>query len=271
MMRSLWTAASGMKTQQTAVDVISNNLANVNTNGFKTESAEFKSLLYQMIQSKTTTANMEQKPVGAQIGLGVRNSSVTSKFKQGRLTQTENDFDFGINGKGFFQVRGTDGETYYTRNGAFNISIATNGTMLTDFQGNPVLDTNGKAIVFDSSLDTAKIVATTTGELCYIGEDGNPKSMGIKIGLVQFPNPAGLEKLGSGLYKVTDASGKAQSEATTPNLKKSELKQGYIEGSNVQVVDEMVNLIVSQRAYEMNSKAIQASDDMLSQANNLKR
>ena len=184
---------------------------------------------------------------------------------------TENDFDFGINGKGFFQVRGTDGETYYTRNGAFNISIATNGTMLTDFQGNPVLDTNGKAIVFDSSLDTAKIVATTTGELCYIGEDGNPKSMGIKIGLVQFPNPAGLEKLGSGLYKVTDASGKAQSEATTPNLKKSELKQGYIEGSNVQVVDEMVNLIVSQRAYEMNSKAIQASDDMLSQANNLKR
>ena len=113
MMRSLWTAASGMKTQQTAVDVISNNLANVNTNGFKTESAEFKSLLYQMIQSKTTTANMEQKPVGAQIGLGVRNSSVTSKFTQGRLTQTENDFDFGINGKGFFQVRGTDG---YKRN-----------------------------------------------------------------------------------------------------------------------------------------------------------
>ena len=103
MMRSLWTAASGMKTQQTAVDVISNNLANVNTNGFKTESAEFKSLLYQMIQSKTTTANMEQKPVGAQIGLGVRNSSVTSKFTQGRLTQTENDFDFGINGKGFFK------------------------------------------------------------------------------------------------------------------------------------------------------------------------
>lgn len=271
MIRSLWTAASGMKTQQTAVDVISNNLANVNTNAFKTESAEFKSLLYQTIQAKTTSANGEQKPISAQVGLGVRNSSVTSNFIQGRLAQTENDFDFAINGKGFFQVRGTDGGTYYTRNGAFNISVATNGTMLTDFQGNPVLDTNGKAIVFDSSLDTAKITASTTGELCYIGEDGNPQSMGITIGLVQFPNPSGLEKLGSGLYKTTDASGKALSESTTANLTKSELKQGYLEASNVQVVDEMVNLIVAQRAYEMNSKAIQATDDMLTQANNLRR
>ena len=270
-MRSLWTAASGMKTQQITVDVIANNLANVNTTAFKTEDAEFKNLLYQTIQAKTTTKNGERKPVGAQVGLGVRNSAITSIFRQGNFTSTENTFDFAINGKGFFQIQGADGGTYYTRNGACRISMATNGTMLTDQDGRPVLDTNGRTIVFDSSLDTAKITVSSTGELCYPDESKNPVPMGITLGLVQFPNPAGLEKEGSGLYKVTDASGDPRPEHTDTEITKSELRQGYIESSNVQVADEMVDLIIAQRAYEMNSKAIQASDEMLSQANSLRR
>lgn len=271
MMRSLWTAASGMRTQQTTVDVIANNLANVNTTAFKVENAEFKNLLYQTIQAKTTTKNGEEKPVGAQVGLGVRNSAITSNFTQGSFSATENTFDFAINGKGFFQVKGADGETYYTRNGSFRISMGTSGTMLTDSQGRPVLDVNGRPIVFDSSLDTSKITVSTTGELCYPDETGNPSSMGVAIGIAQFPNPAGMEKEGSGLYKATDASGRPRMENTDKELTRSELRQGYVEASNVQVADEMVDLIVAQRAYEMNSKAIQASDEMLGQANQLRR
>ena len=271
MMRSLWTAASGLKTQQTTVDVIANNLANVNTAAYKTEEAEFKNLLYQTIQAKTTTKNGETKPVGAQVGLGVRNSAITSIFRQGNFSATENTFDFAINGKGFFRVQGADGGTYYTRNGSFRISMARTGTMLTDQEGRPVLDTNGKTIVFDSSLDTAKITVSTTGELCYPDDSGNPAGMGITLRLVQFPNPAGLYKEGSGLYKETDASGAPKMEGEDKELTRSELRQGYIEASNVQVADEMVDLIIAQRAYEMNSKAIQASDDMLSQANQLRR
>lgn len=271
MMRSLWTAASGMKTQQTTIDVIANNLANVNTTSYKKETAEFKSLLYQTIQAKTTSANGENKPVGAQVGLGVRNSSITSQFTQGSVTETGNDFDFAIMGNGFFSVRGEDGETYYTRNGSFGIAMGNNGTILTDSEGRPVLNTNGQPIAFDSTLDTSQITITTDGILCYPDETNNPASMGIQIGLVQFPNAAGLEKTGSNLYKATDASGNPLSESITENLKKSELRQGALEASNVQVADEMVNMIVSQRAYEMNSKAIQTSDDMLSQANQLKR
>lgn len=168
-------------------------------------------------------------------------------------------------------VQNEEGETCYTRNGGFTIAMATEGTMLTDKQGRPVLDSNEKPIIFDSSLDTSKITVSTEGELCYPDSTGNPASMGISIGLSQFSNPAGLEKVGSGLYKVTDASGEALLESTNNQLTKSRFRQGYLEASNVQVVDEMVDLIVAQRAYEMNSKAIQASDDMLSQANALKR
>lgn len=270
-MRSLWTAASGMKTQQTTVDVIANNLANVNTTGFKTERAEFHSLLYQTIQAKTTSKNGDQKPVGAQVGLGVRNSAITSAFTNGAFNATENTFDFAINGKGFFQIKDSDGETRYTRNGSFRIAVASRGTMLTDSDGRPVLDTNGREIVFDNSLDTSKITVSETGELCYPDGTGNAASMGIALGMVQFANPAGLEKEGSGLYAETAASGQPRLEGADKALTRSELRQGYLEGSNVQVANEMVDLIVAQRAYEMNSKAIQASDEMLSQANQLKR
>lgn len=271
MVRSLWTAATGMVAQQTNIDTISNNLANVNTLGYKTEVAEFKTLLYQTLQTKATTANIEDKPISAQVGLGVRNSSITSIFKQGNFYESTSTASFAIDGNGFFAVRGSDGKNYYTRNGNFNWSVGSGGLTLTSSDGNPVLDTSGNQIILQGSFSSNRVSVNGDGEICYPDASGNAQSLGIKIGLFQFQNPAGLEKLDSSLYNVTAASGNALNEATSANLKKSSVVQGYLEGSNVQVVDEMVNMIVAQRAYELNSKAIQASDEMLQQANSLKR
>ena len=271
MMRSLYTAASGMKAQQTNVDVISNNLANVNTTGYKTSSAEFKSLLYQTLQTRSTSANGDFKPIPAQVGTGARNSSITTHFTQGSITASANPFAFAIEGDGLFAVM--DGEnTFYTRNGDFQMALASDGGfMLCTSEGYPVLDADGMPIQFDDSFESSKIVITGDGTICYPDESNNPQSLGIKIGIYQFTNPSGLESVGSTMFKETAASGMDMEESYTPELKASKINQGYIEASNVQVADEMVNLIVAQRAYEMNSKAIQASDEMLSQANQLRR
>lgn len=272
MVRSLWSAATGMIAQQTNIDTIANNLANVNTTGYKTEVANFKSLLYQTLQTATTTANGESKPVGAQVGLGVRNSSISSIFKQGAFQDSESDTDFAISGKGFFAVMADDGNTYYTRNGDFKLSVGEDGNLtLVTADGFPVLDTNGNPIVFPGGIQASKMMVSSEGALGYLDGQNNYVALNQSIGLFQFNNPAGLDKLSNSLLGVTDASGEAMNEATTPNLVLSTVRQGYLEGSNVQVADEMVNLIVAQRAYEMNSKAIQASDDMLGQANQLKR
>jgi len=270
MMRSLWTAASGMMTQQTNVDTISNNLANINTTGYKKESAEFKSLLYQTIQDKSTDNNGDPKPTGIQVGLGVRNSAITSQFTQGTLSQTDNDYDFAIQGSGFFTVQTPDGGVAYTRNGSFGLAMGVNGVTLANSDGNPVLDTTGKPIVIDKKYDPADITINELGELCYPDAKGISTPIGITMGISQFNNPSGLEKMSGSLLKETAASGAPRSEATDTTLQKSVIKQGYLEGSNVQAVDEMVNLIVAQRAYEMNSKVITAADQMLQQANNLR-
>lgn len=271
MVRSLWTAATGMIAQQTNVDTIANNLANVNTTGYKTQVNEFKSLLYQNIQTRTTSANGEEKPSSAQVGLGVRNASITSVFEQGALVASESDTSFALDGKGFFAVRGEDGNTYYTRNGNFKFTLATNGNMLANSDGLPVLDTNGRAIVLNNNYAVSNITVSKDGELFYPDAQENLQSLGITIGVFQFNNPNGLEKLGDSLYAQTAASGQPINEATNNNVEKTSVIQNYLEGSNVQVVDEMVNMIVAQRAYELNSKAITASDEMLQQANNLRR
>ncbi|MBP5600236.1 MAG: flagellar hook-basal body protein, partial [Lachnospiraceae bacterium] len=277
-LRSLWTAATGMRAQQTNVDTIANNLANVNTTGYKTEVNEFKSLLYQTIQTKTTTANGDQKPIPAQVGLGVRNASITSIFTDGALLASESDSAFGLSGRGFFSVRGEDGNVYYTRSGNFNWAInERGGIVLTNSDGLPVLDTNGNAISFGNEYISSRITVTGDGTFCYPDEANNPQPIlnaqgnQIRFGLFQFNNPAGLEKEDSGLFSVSAASGLALNEATTQGIERTKVSQGYLEGSNVQVVDEMVNLITAQRAYELNSKAITASDEMLQQANNLRR
>lgn len=272
MVRSLWSGATGMIAQQTNLDTIANNLANVNTTGYKAEVAEFKSLLYQTMQTKTTTANGENKPVSAQVGLGVRNSSIATVFKQGSMLASENDTAFAIQGKGFFAVKGNDGKTYYTRNGNFGFAVNANGGLtLADSEGLPVLSSTGKPIALDSNYIASKITVSSDGQVCYPDEKNVPQPIGLQIGLFQFPNPAGLKKIGDTLFDVTEASGQAMNESTNANVEKSKIAQGYLEGSAVQVANEMVNMIVAQRAYEMNSKSITTSDEMMGIANNLKR
>ena len=272
MVRSLWTGATGMNAQQTNVDTIANNLANVNTTGYKAQESEFKSLLYQSLQTKTTTANGDPTPTTSQVGLGTRNSSINSIFTQGSMIASQSDTSFAIEGKGFFAVQGEDGETYYTRNGDFTWATnGSNGVVLTNSDGLPVLDSNGKKITFNSSYSTSKLTVTSDGTVCYPDASNNPESTGKTIGLYQFSNASGLERQGDSLWAVTAASGKAINEAKSTSVEKSSMKCNYLEGSNVQVADEMVNLIVAQRAYEMNSKVITTTDTMMEEANNLKR
>ena len=271
MVRSLWTAATGMIAQQTNLDTIANNLANVNTQGYKTQVNEFKTLLYQTLQTETTSANGEQKPISAQVGLGTRNSAISTIFKQGSMIASESDTAFALDGKGFFGVRGEDGNTYYTRNGNFLFTLAANGNMLATTDGNPVLSTTGQPIILNNNYILSKITVTSDGQLCYPDAKNNPQPIGINIGVFQFNNPNGLERLADSLYAQTAASGQPINEATNNNVAKTKVLQNYLEGSNVQVADEMVNMIVAQRAYELNSKAITASDEMLQQANNLRR
>lgn len=271
MVRSLWTAATGMIAQQTNVDTIANNLSNVNTQGYKTQVNEFKSLLYQTLQTKTTSANGAQKPTSAQVGLGVRNSAISTIMKQGSLLASDSDTAFAIDGKGFFAVRGEDGNTYYTRNGNFQFTLASTGNMLATTDGLPVLNTAGQPIILSQDYVLSKVTVTKDGQLCYPDANNTPQPMGITIGMFQFSNPNGLDRLGDTLFGQTAASGQPINEATNNTVDKSNIIQRYLEGSNVQVVDEMVNMIVAQRAYELNSKAITASDEMLQQANNLRR
>ena len=275
MMRSLWTAASGMRAQQTNVDTIANNLANVNTIGYKTQEASFKSLLYQNLQSTSTNNVGEEKPVAAEAGLGSRVSAITSSFTQGSLLAADSPFYVAIEGDGFFQVRTTDGEIQYTRDGSFCISPIDTGNLLCTADGYPVLDQNGNSIVLPYTSNASDISISQDGVIGFPGEDGNIQSLvnngyEVKFGLVQFNNPAGLHKNGNNNFSVTVASGDPIQETGNANLKQSKTHQFYTEGSNVDVANEMVNLIVAQRAYEMNSKAIQATDEMMQQANNLR-
>ncbi len=269
-MRSLWTAATGMKAQQTSLDTISNNLANINTTGYKKETAEFQSLLYQTIQERTTYTDGTEKPTGAQVGLGVKVSAISSSFTNGPMLESDGDFDFAINGDGFFMVQMPDGTTGYTRNGNFIMAVDTNGMTLTTADGYAVLDATGNPLTFEGDIDATKLYFDNYGNIGYIGADGNAAPLNRAIGMAQFNNPSGLDKVGDSYYSESVASGAARIEGIDGNLNRSVVKNGYLEGSSVQAVDEMVDMIVTQRAYEMNSKIIIASDEMLQQANNLR-
>ena len=271
MMRALYTAATGMKAGQTNVDTIAHNLSNVNTNGYKTTRTEFKSLLYQTLQTKTTSANGEEKPIGAQVGLGTRVASTTSMYTQGPMNASESETDFAIDGQGFFAIRGADGETYYTRNGNFTWAVDANGrTLLTDVEGCPVLDRNGNAIYVPEGVAAERIDFQQDGRIGYMTPEGQYVDMEQQFGIYQFNNPAGLEKLSFSRLQPTDASGLPILEGEGGTVA-SKVCSYFLEGSNVQVADEMVNMIIAQRAYEMNSKAIQTADSMLQTANELKR
>lgn len=259
-----------MTAQQTNVDNISNNLSNVNTAGYKRTTTQFQSLLYQKLQREVTDNNGDPKPVIGQVGSGVRVSGLVSQYTQGNLMETNGAYDMAIEGEGFYQVRTADGTVAYTRNGAFNMSMGLDGVTLATADGYPVLDSTGEPIVFGQEYDLKELEIDEYGNFMYPDENGDMAMTGIQIGLVQFNNPAGLEKLSGSYLRATDNSGVPRSESEDPVLKDSRVLVGYIEGSNVQTVDEVVNLIVAQRAYEMNSKVITASDEMLQQANNLR-
>ena len=273
MMRSLWSAASGMRSQQTAVDTIANNLANVNTTGFKTQNAQFKSLLYQTLQAETTTSNADPKPTSAQVGLGTRVAAINTAYTQGAQLANDNPMAMCINGSGFFAVTGFDGETYYTRDGDFGWALDADGTrVLTNPSGMHVQDIEGNPIELPEGAGADAVTVGKDGQVAYVNGDGETILTGQRIALYQFENPVGLEKASGNLLQESEASGAAINEATTNlNIIESTMAQGYLEGSNVNVADEMVNLIITQRAYELNSKAITTSDAMLETANNLRR
>lgn len=274
MLRSLWSAASGMMAQQLNLDTISNNISNINTTGFKTQSMEFKTLLYQQIKQKSTDSEGNPKPIGVQVGLGVRNASITAKFTQGAALETGEPFDILIQGQGFFGID-IGGKIAYTRNGHFGLSAVEDGWELTTSDGNPVLDINGKAIKIKNEWDNSDISIDMSGNVLHKVNDLEKGTTRYDIvgtiALFQFNNPAGLTRTGGSLYYESSASGIARSETVDKGLTKSMTKVGYLEGSNVNAADEMVNMIVTQRAYQLNSKAITASDEMLEQANNLRR
>ena len=266
MMRSLWTASSGMKAMQFNVDTISNNLANVNTNAYKKERAEFEDLLYVTME-RAYMMEDQGKPVNLQVGHGVVARAVSRDFSGGSLQHTENMLDFAILGKAFFSIRYADQNIYYTRDGSFKLSVMEDGNMLTTSRGYAVLDENGEPVYFNYPLEHR--VLSKQGDISYKDEDGFVIPTGQRIGLFKFNNPEGLESIGGNMYSENSASGFAtfDNEMGEPSI----LRQSYLESSNVQVVEEMVKLITAQRAYELNSKAITTTDEMLGIANNLKR
>jgi flagellar basal-body rod protein FlgG len=194
-------------------------------------------------------------------------------YTEGSQYSSESPTDFMIDGNGFFAVRGEDGETYYTRNGSFSWSLDGNGnTILATKEGYPVLDRNGNAIQVPNGVSSESMTFETDGRVGYLNEATDTMVYtGQYIAVYQFMNPSGLEKLSASRLAESDASGKPMLEGATAGLTSSKVIQGYLEGSNVQVADEMVNMIIAQRAYELNSKAITTSDEMLETANNLKR
>ena len=254
MINSLWISKTGMEAQQMQLDVISNNLANVSTNGFKKAHAVFEDLMYQNLrQVGSNTSEQSTLPTGLQIGLGVRTVATSRTFSQGNLQQSNNNLDVAIQGNGFFQVTMPDGTTGYTRDGAFqldNQGRLVNSTGLV-VQGGITVPANATAVsIADNGIVTATIPGNTT-----------PQQIGT-ITTASFINPAGLEPKGQNIYAETSASG--QPNAGTPNSNGlGALMQGFVETSNVNVVQELVSMIQTQRAYEMNSKAIQTSDQML--------
>jgi flagellar basal-body rod protein FlgG len=261
MIRSLNTAATGMKAQQTNMDVSANNIANASTTGFKKARAEFEDLMYQtVVEPGAATGANSISPTGVQVGSGVRTSGVTKDFEQGSTQVTNGAFDIEIKGAGFFPVRMPNGQIAYTRDGAFKKG-----------PDGRLQDKNGNLLQPEIAVppNATGVEIGASGQVQVILENQTqPQSIG-QIQLVGFVNPAGLKSLGGNLFVPTNASGLPQ-QALPGQAGLGSLAQGQLETSNVNIVDEMVGMITTQRAYETNSKVIQASDQMLQAINNLR-
>ena len=262
MIRSLYTAATGMNAQDTNVSVIANNLANVNTVGFKRSRPEFQDLLYQNLRLVgTLSPNGQQVPTGAQLGMGTKTAAIQKIFLQGDFSQTQNPLDIAIQGKGFFQITQPDGTTAFTRAGSFKLDNT--GRMVTadGLAMQPAITIPNNALSI--SIDPQGSVAVT--------QPGSPAPTVLgNIQLASFQNPAGLQSIGFNLFTQSDASGQPQI-GNPQSIDLGSTQQGFLELSNVSVVEEMVNLIAAQRAYEVNSKTVQTADEMLQISNNMKR
>ena len=260
MLRGLWSAASGMAAQRMTIDVIANNLANVNTVSFKKSRSDFQDLMYQTLrQAGSITSTGGQIPTGIHIGMGTMPMGVEKLFMQGDFKQTSNELDLAIEGKGFFRVLSND-EELYTRAGNFHL----------DSSGN-IVTSNGDRLQPEMTVpaETVSIKIDATGTVTAFDGEGVGTSLGV-LEIYNFANPAGLFGTGHNLYRATDASGEAVS-GTLGTQGVGTILQGFIEMSNVDVVEEMVSMIMAQRAYEINSKAIQTADNMMQLANNIKR
>lgn len=262
MLKAMRTASSGMVAQQMNVDNIANNLANVNTTGFKRSRVEFQDVLYQNYRKAgTASAIGSMIPVNLAIGYGVKPVATVREFSVGDLQQTGNPLDVAISGSGFFQIRMPDGTTAYSRDGGFKLSAE-----------GEIVTSDGFFLLPEISIpeDATSIAIGIDGDISVILIGNNePQSIG-QFELVRFINPGGLSAVGHNLYVQTAASGDPiVGNPSEEGLGK--LEQGYLEISNVKVVDEMVNMIIAQRAYELNSKVIQTSEDMMQISNNLKR
>ncbi len=261
MIKSLWTSKTGLEAQQTKMDVIANNLANVSTNGFKKSRAVFQDLLYQNMRQAGGRNDIQNRlPSGLQIGSGVRPAATERLHTQGSLEHTGNSKDLAIDGKGFFQVLMPDGTYAYTRDGSFQVDE--NGQLVTA-SGYPIQP----AIIIPQ--DALSITIGKDGVVSVTQPGGNNQSTQIgQLTLSTFVNPAGLQSIGDNLYLETSASG--MRNESMPGLNGAgRLDQGYVETSNVNVVEEMVNMIQTQRAYEINSKSVQTSDEMLARLSQL--
>ncbi|MDO4753546.1 MAG: flagellar basal-body rod protein FlgG [Bacillota bacterium] len=264
-MKAMWSAASGMKNLQLQIDTTANNLANVRTYGFKTQRMEFKDIMYERI-SHADKVDEEGRPVPIEIGHGVLAGATMRSFVQGSITQTENDTDLAMNGEHFYKIVDSAGNIRYTKDGAFKLSTDADGLTIVTSEGYYLQGLDGRinlgenvekfTVDFDGNV-RVKRVGTETEELVAT------------ISLNKFVNPAGLESVGRNLYKETPASGAAIEGLQEGD--ETQIWQGYIENSNVQIVDEMINLITAERAYEINAKAIQTADRLMEIANTLKR
>ena len=264
-MRALWTASTGMRAQQFNIDTIANNLSNVNTTSYKTGRAEFKDLFYTTLK-RTNVVDEEGRPVNLEVGHGVMPTATKKDFRAGSFMETNNAFDLAIDGKGFFAVLLPNGETRYTRDGSFKLSVEDDEAMLVTSEGYTVLSEDDDEIIIESGV--ADIDIDDLGYVTGRDEEGELVDLG-RIKLVGFTNEEGLLSEGLNLYNATVASGEEM--LIEAEEMQGRVVQGYLEASNVQVVDEMVKMITAQRAYEINSKTIQTADEMLQLANNLKR
>jgi flagellar basal-body rod protein FlgG len=261
MIRALYSAGSGMTAQQMSIDNIANNLANSNTTGFKARRTQFQDLLYQsFLQPGAAAGAQTVVPSGLQLGLGTRPSANSIIFTQGSFTETDNPLDLVIQGKGFFQIQTPTGATAYTRSGNFQL----------DKNGN-VVDANGNPLQPQITIPAQALTITiaSDGTVSYTQPGQTASQTAGQIQLANFTNPGGLNSTGNGLFMPTDASG--DPIVSTPGGQDGlgTLQQGYLEASNVSVVEEFVNMIVSQRAYEANTKVVKAADEMYQQVNNI--